>query len=73
MSVKNEMIRVYMWNQHKCDCVCNKAHKIDQSLDIKNCSCKKRLFGTLALACEDETLNTTETHLMIKRCNMWKK
>ena len=30
----------------------------------------QKQFGTLALACEDETLNTTESHFMIKRCNM---
>ena len=26
------------------DCKCNKASKIDEYLDIKNCSCEKRLF-----------------------------
>ena len=62
-----------MWNQRKCECMCNKAPKIDQSLDIKHCSRKKQLFGTPVLTCEDQTLNTTETHLMIKRCNMWKR
>ena len=26
-----------------------------------NCSCKKRLFGKLVLACDDGKLNTTKT------------
>ena len=39
----------------------NKACKIDEYLDIRNCSCEKRLFSKLALACEDEILNTNET------------
>ena len=48
--------------------VCNKACKIEQYLDIKNCSCKKHLFGKLVIACEDEILNTTETSLAAKYC-----
>ena len=50
-----------------CDCGCDKAFKIDEYLDIINCSCKKRLFGKLVLACEDEILNTTETSLNDKK------
>ena len=50
-----------MWNPRKCDCECNKACKIDEYLDIKNCSCKKHLIGKLVLACDDEILNKTET------------
>ena len=34
---------------------------------IKNCSCKKRLFGKLALAYEDELLNLTETSFVDKK------
>ena len=34
--------------------------KIDEYLNIKNCSCEKTLFGKLVLACKDETLNKTE-------------
>ena len=30
-----------------CDCEYNKACKIDEYLDIKNCSCEKRLIGKL--------------------------
>ena len=30
-----------MWNPSMCDCECNKACKIDEYLDIKNCSYKK--------------------------------
>ena len=50
-----------MRNPSTCYCACNKAWKIDEYLEIKNCFCKKRLFGKLVLACEDEILNTTET------------
>ena len=50
-----------------CDCECNKACKIDEYLNIKKCSCEKRLFGKLASACEDEILNTIETSLDDKK------
>ena len=46
-----------------CGCECNKACKIDEYLDIKNCSCEKRLIDKLVLECEDEILSTTETLL----------
>ena len=49
-----------MWNLSTCDCECNKACKIYECFDTKNCSCEKRLFGKLVSACEDEILNTTE-------------
>ena len=57
----------YMWNPRKCDCEWNKACKIDEYLDIKNCSCEKRLIGKLVLACEGEISNTTETSLDDKK------
>ena len=50
-----------MWNPSTCDCECNKACKIDEYLDIKNCSCEKNLIGKLLLECEDEILNSTRT------------
>ena len=50
-----------MWDPNTCDCECKKACNMDKYLDIKNCSCKKGRFGKLALACEDEILNKTET------------
>ena len=56
-----------MWNPSTYDCACNKACKIDKHLDIKNCSCEKRLIGKLVLACEDEILNTTEDSLDNKK------
>ena len=62
-SCKND----YLWNPSTCDCECNKASKIYEYLDIKTCSCKNRLIGKLVLACEDEILSTTETHLIIKK------
>ena len=49
------------------DRVYNKACKIDEYLDIKNCSCHDRIFGKLVLACKDEILNTTETSIVDKK------
>ena len=63
----------YMWNLSTCDCKCNKAGKIDEYTDAKNCSCEKRLIGKLVLECEDEVLNTTETSLNDKKGSMCKK
>ena len=40
----------YMWNPSACDCECNKARKIDEYLNIKNCSWEKCLFGNLVFA-----------------------
>ena len=51
----------YIWNPSRCDCECNKATKLDEYLDIKNCSCEKCLSGKLALECEDEILSTSDT------------
>ena len=56
-------INYYIWNPSMCDCECNKACKIDEYLDIKNCSRKKQLLYKLALMREDEILNTTATSL----------
>ena len=42
----------YAWNLSTCDCECNKACKIDEYLDNKNCLCEKRLIGKLVLECE---------------------
>ena len=36
-SCKND----YMMNLSTCNCECDKACKIGEYLDIKNCSCKK--------------------------------
>ena len=57
----------YMWNPSTCKCECNKAWKIDEYLDTKNSSGKKRLFGKLVLVCEDDIVNTTETSLVEKK------
>ena len=56
-----------MWNPSTCDGEYNKMCKIDEYLDTKNCSTGKHLFGNLVLACEGETLNTTETSLDYKK------
>ena len=52
-----------MWNSSTCDCESNKACKIDEYLNIRTCSCEKRLIGKLVLECEDEILNIIETLL----------
>ena len=44
-----------------CDCKYNKACKIEENCDIKNCSCEKRLFGNSFLACEDEILDSCDS------------
>ena len=36
-----------MWNPSTCDCEGNKACKIREHLEIKNCSFKKRRLGKL--------------------------
>ena len=46
---------IWLWVKNLC--------KIDETLDIKNCSCGKRLVGKLVLEGEDEILNTTEDAL----------
>ena len=61
-----------MWNPSTWNRECNKTSNIDKYLDIKNCSCRKRLFGKLVLSREDEILNTTEASLGAKKVT-WKK
>ena len=51
----------YTCNPSTGNCGCDKACKVGEYPDIKNCSCKKWLFDKLVLACEDEILNTGET------------
>ena len=64
IKLDNNLVKIIIcWILSTCDCKCNKNCKIDEYLDIKNCSCEKRLFGKLALACENEKLITTETSL----------
>ena len=60
----------YMWNPSACDCECNKVYEISEYLDIKNCSCEKRLIDKLVLPTEDEILTTTETSSDDKKSNM---
>ena len=62
-----------MWNPSTYGCECNKACKTDEYLDIKNCTCEKRLIGKLVLECDDEILNTNESSLDDKKGNMCKK
>ena len=57
----------YMWNPSTCDCECSKIYKTDEELDIRNYSCKKRLFGKLVLPREDEILNTIKASLVDKK------
>ena len=59
--------RWYKWNPSIYDSKCDEACEMDEYLGIKNCSCEKRLFGKLVIACEDEILNATKTSLVNKR------
>ena len=43
------------------------ASVIEEDLDTNNCSCEKCLVSKLALECEDEILNRTETLLNDKK------
>ena len=52
-----------MWSTSTCHCKCNKVGKIDEYLDIKNCSCEKRLIVRFVLACVHEILNKPGTSL----------
>ena len=56
-----------MWNLNTCECECDKACKIGEYLDNKNCSCKKCFCNKLVLVCEDEILNTTKTTIVHKK------
>ena len=56
-----------MRNPNTFDCECDKACKIDEYLDIKTCSRKKRLIDKLVLECEDKMLNAIETSLDDKK------
>ena len=56
-----------MWNLSTWDWECNKACKIDEYLDIKNCPFEKRLFVKIVLTCEGAILNTTEASLDEKK------
>ena len=56
-----------MWNPSKYYFKFNKACKLDEYFHIQNCSFEKCLIGKLALECEDEISNTTETLLNNKK------
>ena len=56
-------INDYIWNPCTCYCECNKASKIDEHSDIKNCYCERSLFIKLVSTWEDEISNTNETSL----------
>ena len=40
-------INDYTWNPRTSYCECNKANKIDEYLDIKNCSCENAYFTSV--------------------------
>ena len=46
----------YIWNFSTCGWKCNKACKIDENLDIGNCSCEKGLSVKLVKECEDRNI-----------------
>ena len=41
-----------MWNPSTCDRKCDKACKIGEYLDLKNCLCKNRHFVKVVQTCE---------------------
>ena len=57
----------YIWNPNTCDYECKKAHKVNEYVVFKNCSCEKCLFDKLVLAYEDEILNATEASIDEKK------
>ena len=59
----------YMCNPIRCNWECNKACKIDEYLDTKNCSRGKRLIGKLVSAHENEILIKTENPPEDKKSN----
>ena len=54
----------YMRNLSTCHCECNKACKTHVHLDIKNCSCEKRLIGKLALL-SDKKVSCAKSNCLI--------
>ena len=56
-----------MWNPSTCDCKCDKACKIGEYLNLKNCSLENRLFVKVVQTCEDEILNTAKTLIVHKK------
>ena len=51
-SIMNIDVSAKVINPNTCDCVC----KIDEYLDIKNCSCIKRQIDKSVLEREDEVI-----------------
>ena len=51
----------FIWNPSTCECECAKSCDVGEYLDYVNCKCRKRLIDQLALECENELLNTTDT------------
>ena len=51
----------FIWNPSTCECECDKSCDVGEYLDYVNCKCRKRLIDQLALECENELLNTTDT------------
>ena len=51
----------FIWNASTCECKCNKSCDVGEYLDYVSCKCRKRLIDKLALECENERLNTTDT------------
>ena len=51
----------FIWNPSTCECECEKSCDVGEYLDYVNCKCIKILIEKLALECENERLNTTDT------------
>ena len=59
-----------MCNPSICNCESNKACKIGEYFNIKNCSYERHFFGKLVLAFEDEVLYTTNALRDDKKSNV---
>ena len=71
MSVNMDWMKAYaIINQNGITaCVIVNVIRLDECVDIKNCSCKKRLFGKLELSCEisfaDKKVKCQENNCLI--------
>ena len=74
IGVRITWVQLYMWNPSTCDCQCDKTYKVVECLNIKNCSCNKRLFNKWILASENWIVKVTEaTSVADKKDNIYIK
>ena len=54
----------FIWNSSLSECECDKSFDVGEYSDYEKCKCRKKLIDKLALECEGEILNTTDTILI---------